>query len=80
MHRHALTRSDARPGGPGCLQANAPPAILAARMLADQVHAGAIERIDDLGQRFHHAADVAVEASIRWIVGSDTPASSAKVF
>jgi hypothetical protein len=40
-------------------QANAAAAIFAADVLADQFHAGAIERVDDLGQRIHHATDVA---------------------
>ena len=39
------------------LQPHAASAIVAARMLADQLNARAIERIDHLDQRFHHAAD-----------------------
>jgi hypothetical protein len=49
---HAARRS-------GLLQANTTPAIIAARMLANQIHARMIERLNHFGQRFNHATNVA---------------------
>jgi hypothetical protein len=61
------------------LQSHAASAPIAARVLADQFDAGAVECIDHPGQGLDDATDGATLASIRWIVGSETPASSASV-
>jgi hypothetical protein len=41
------------------LQTHAASAIIAARVFANQFHSGAAQRIDDPGQRFDDAADIA---------------------
>jgi hypothetical protein len=46
-------------GRPWLSQANPAPAIVAARVFANQIHARTIERIDDLDQRVDDTADVA---------------------
>jgi hypothetical protein len=61
------------------LQSHAATAIVAARMLTEQVDPGAVERIDHLVRDSTTPRTVPTLASMRWIVGSETPASSASV-